>query len=149
MTTIAANRTQIAGDRQANHSGGLKFKLKSKLYSFNTPIIYKKPFHIGLCGNVDDFSSVIEFFYDPTAYKKAPRFKGEGLVLSEDGKIWTFGNDPSKWILVDQPYYSVGSGMNFAMGAMAAGSSPYDAVKYASTLCSATGMGATKIDVSP
>lgn len=101
-----------------------------------------------MCGNVDDFAKVIEFLNNPAGSKKAPRFKGEGLVLSEDGKIWTF-SVPNDWIYVDQPYYAVGSGMNFAMGAMSAGSSPYEAVKLAATLCSATGMGVTKIDLSP
>jgi ATP-dependent protease HslVU (ClpYQ) peptidase subunit len=51
------------------------------------------------------------------------------------------------WHLVDQPYYAIGSGMNFAMGSMAAGSSAYEAVKYASKLCPNTGMGITKIDL--
>jgi hypothetical protein len=147
LTTIAVTKTQIAGDRQANHNGGLKFKLKTKLYSFENPIFYHKPFHVGLCGNVDDFPEIIEFFSDPTKYKKAPKFnKGEGVILSEDGKIWTFWRADT-WCLVDQPFYSVGSGMNFAMGSMAAGSTAYEAVKYAATLCPNTGMGITKIDI--
>lgn len=149
MTTIAANKFQIAGDRQANHSGGLKFKLKTKLYSFDNPLIYHTPFHIGMCGNVEEFSRIVDYFTDPMSHKKAPRLnKGEALVLSEDGKLWTF-SVANNWIHIDQPYYAIGSGMNFAMGALASGASPYEAVKLAATLCSATGMGVTKIDLSP
>lgn len=147
MTTIAATRFQIAGDRQASHSGGLKFKLKTKLNSYENPIFYPTTFHVGLCGNIEDFPAVWDFFTDPTQYKKAPKLtKGEGLILSEDGKIWTFWK-ADMWHLVDQPYYAIGSGMNFAMGSMAAGSSAYEAVKYASKLCPSTGMGITKIDL--
>lgn len=149
MTTIAANKFQIAGDRQATHSGGMKFRIKTKLYSFNTPLIYHKPFHIGMCGNIEDFSKIIDYFTDPLSHKKAPRLdKGEALVLSEDGKIWTFWT-ANNWTYIDQPFYAIGSGTHFAMGAMASGASPYEAIKHTMTLCPATGMGVTKIDISP
>ena len=147
MTTIAVSRTQIAGDRQANHNGGLKFKIKSKIYSFSNSDFYKYSFHIGLAGNVDTFPEVIAFFLDPSNVEKTPKLKGgEGIILSEDGKIWTFA-DPSKWLYIDQPYYAIGTGMNFAMGAMSAGATPYEAVKYAEKLDPQTGMGVTKIDI--
>lgn len=147
MTTIATNRTQIAADRQVTHNGGLQFKVKSKLNSYENPIFYKYKFHVGLTGDTSEFSQVLDFFLDPTGYKKAPAMKkGEGLILTEDGKIWTFSN-PTDWMLVDQPYYAVGSGMNFAMGALAQGASPYEAIKVASKLDPLTGMGVTKIDL--
>lgn len=147
MTTIAANKFQIAADRQATHSGGLKFRLKNKIFSFESPLIYPVPFHVGLSGNIEDFSSIYEFFYDPTSVKKAPRMKaGEGLILSEDGKLWTFCT-ANNWLYVDQPFYAVGSGMNFAMGAMEAGATPYEAVKQTCKHDPNSGMGVTKIDL--
>jgi hypothetical protein len=147
LTTIAVNRKQIAADRQANHSGGLKFKVRTKLYSFDNPMFYKRTFHVGLAGNIDIFPPILEYFADPTKYEKPPKIKGgEGIILSADGKIWTFSN-PSLWLYVDQSYYAIGSGMNFAMGAMAAGSTPYEAVKYAEKLDPQSGMGVTKIDL--
>ena len=147
MTTIAVTRTQIAGDRQANHNGGLKFRLKTKIHSFENVIFYPKPFHVGLCGDVDQFATILNFFDNPTAYKKPPKFSGgEGIILTGDGKIWTFWQADT-WTLVDQAFYAVGSGMNFAMGVMAAGGTAAEAVKYASTLDSNTGMGITKVDI--
>jgi hypothetical protein len=147
MTTVAVSKTQIAADRQATHNGGLKFKVKSKLTSFENPIFYKYEFHVGLSGNLDQFCDILDFFLDPTGHKKAPVLKqGEGVILSADGKIWTFSN-PTIWIGVDQPYYAIGSGMNFAMGAMAQGATPYEAVKHASKLDPMTGMGVTKVDL--
>lgn len=147
MTTIACNKFQIAADRQATHTGGLKFRLKSKLFSFDCPLIYPVPFHVGLCGNIDEFSIVYEFFSDPMSVKKAPKLKaGTGLILTDDGKIWTFCS-ANNWIAVDQPFYAVGSGMNFAMGAMAAGASPYEAIKQTCKHDPNSGMGVTKIDL--
>lgn len=147
MTTIAATKSQIAADRQATHNGGLKFKMKTKLNSFDNKFFYKTPFHVGLAGNIDSFPDVLTFFLKPDQYKKAPKLKGgEGLILSDDGKIWTFSS-PDTWFLVDQPYYSIGSGMNFAMGVLSTGASAYEAVKQASKLDPSTGMGITKIDI--
>lgn len=147
MTTIAATRAQIAADRQATHNGGLKFRMSTKLNSFDNKFFYKTPFYVGLAGNIDTFPDVLTYFCKPDTYKKAPRLKGgEGLILSADGKIWTFSS-PDTWFLVDQPFYSIGSGMNFAMGVMATGATAYDAVKHASKLDPGTGMGITKIDL--
>ena len=147
MTTIAMSRTQIAADRQATHSGGLKFKIKSKIFSFYNEAFYRTTFHVALAGNIDTFHDVLEFFRDHASYKKVPQLKGgEGVILTEDGKLWTF-NNPALWLSIDQPTYAIGSGMNFAMGAMAAGASPYEAVKYACTLDPQSGMGITKINI--
>ncbi len=144
MTTIAVAGNQIAGDRQATHSGGAKFKIKSKLMSFNTPALWPKAFHVGLCGDVNSFADVLEWFTNPSA---APgKLKNcEGIILTEDKKIFTFFGKMDNWIAVDQKYYAIGSGSNFAMGAMAAGATALEAVKHASTLDPSTGMGFTNI----
>lgn len=147
MTTIALNNTQIASDRQATHSGGMKFRLKGKLFTFHQPLLYPKPFHVGIAGNVDAFPDVLAFFADPSVYKRAPKFKGgEGVILTEDGKMYTFGS-PDSWIKIDQRTYAIGSGSHFAMGAMAAGATPYEAIKEATKLDPHTGMGVVRIDV--
>lgn len=147
MTTIAANREQIAGDRQATHTGGLKFQMVTKIQKFKQPALYPVDFYVGLAGNVDSFFNVFAFLHDPSTYKKAPTIKGgEGLVLSKDGKIWTFCN-AGNWLEVTDKFYAIGSGMNFAMGSMKAGATPVEAVKYAATLDPHTGMGVTKFNI--
>ena len=147
MTTIAVSKTQIAADRQATHNAGMKFKLKTKLYSFDNLVFYGTPFHIGLAGNMDTFADVIDYFTDPTAHKKAPRLNGgEAVILTQDGKIWTFSK-ADIWIGVDQPFYAIGSGMLFAMGAMEQGATPVEAVKAAIKHDPSSGYGVTKIDL--
>lgn len=146
MTTIAANRSQIAGDRCATHSGGFRFKIKSKLYTFNSPLIYPHPFHVGMAGNIESFPDIIDFFTNPAEAKKIPRLKGgEGIILTENGKLFCF-SIPTIWVEVDQEYYAVGSGANFAMGAMAAGDTPEDAIKKAMRHDTGTAFGVTKIN---
>lgn len=121
--------------------------MKTKLNSFDNKFFYKTPFHVGLAGNIDSFPDVLTYFLEPDKYKKTPRLKGgEGIILSEDGKIWTFSS-PDTWFLVDQPYYAIGSGMNFAIGAMASGATAYEAIKQTINLDPNTGMGITKIDL--
>jgi ATP-dependent protease HslVU (ClpYQ) peptidase subunit len=148
MTTIAVSKSQIAGDRQATHAGGLKFRLKTKIFEFNQPILYDKPIYVGLAGNVESFADVLAWFSDPTQYKTPPALKGgEGVILAKDGKIFTFFKSPANWTVIDQNTYAIGSGSHFAMGAMAAGASPIDAVKEAIKLDPSTGMGTTFYNV--
>ena len=144
MTTIAATRTQIAADRQATHGSGMKFKFKNKIHKFEHPAFYDgKPFYVGLAGAVSAFPAVLEYFSDPEN-TKPPKCKGmEAVVLTSDGKIWMFESNPSNWILVDQPFYAIGSGMLYAAGAMATGATALDAVKAASKLDVNSGMGTT------
>lgn len=126
----------------------MKFRLKTKIFEYESPLLYPKKFYVGLAGNVDKFADVLDFFLDPTQYKKAPKLSGEGVILTADGKIFTFGNNPDTWILVDQPLYAIGSGMHFAMGAMAAGATPLEAVKESIKLDPSSGMGTTHYDLT-
>jgi len=146
LTTIAATTTQIAADKQATHGGGMAFKMKTKLHKFDNGAFYKTPFYVGLAGNVDTFASILNYFEYPETYKRTPKLKGEGIILTADGKIWTFLS-PNEWLLVDQPYYAIGSGMHFAMGAMANGKTAIEAVKTAAKLDPGTGMGFTTINL--
>ena len=146
MTTIACSKTQIACDLQATHSGGLKFKIRTKIVPINNPVVYPHKFYVGLCGDTSLFTDIVGWLADPSAYKRPPKGNGgDFIVLAEDGCIFTFAN-PSQWMPVDQPYYSVGTGMNYAMAAMAAGKTPYEAVKIAGKFDPSTGMGYKKVD---
>lgn len=148
MTTICANTSCIAADRQATHSGGMKFKIKTKLHHFNSPLIYPVGFTVGLCGNLESFVEVMAFFESPEEYKKPPAPKGiEGMVLTDDGELFMFFN-PGKWMRVDQPFYAIGSGMHFAIAALESGKTPKEAIKIASKYDPSTGNGVTVYDIN-
>jgi hypothetical protein len=141
MTTIAANKESIACDLQVtNLTGGYKFKVKTKLFEFENIIFHPVPFVVGYCGDLDCIPDVMEFMKDPTNNKVPRGIKSEFLVLTKDKKLFTFVN-PTKWIEVNEPYYAIGSGSTFALGSLASGKSPLEAVKNAGKFDPYTGGG--------
>ena len=139
MTTIAASKVEIACDQQASHASGLKLKVETKIHEIFNPLIYPKPFYIGYAGDLESCHSVLEWFHSPT--EKPPRTRNaECVILTKDKKIFTFAN-PSKWIEVKEPFYAIGSGSQYALGAMYAGKTPKESVIISSKLDTGTGMG--------
>ncbi len=144
MTTVVCNKEEMACDLQfTNLNTGMKFKGKTKIYKFNAnPLTYNDcDFMVGFAGSASDVIAVAEFFSMPEAFDKPPKVSGMGgLVLTQKGDIFTFDHY-SKWLMVNQEYMSIGSGSLVALGAVAAGSSPKEAIKIASKLDAYTGMG--------
>lgn len=103
-------------------------------------MMWPKPFYVGFSGDVDAIPDIVDFFTNIEDYKKPPKVQAECLVLTEDKKLFTFVN-PAKWLQIKEDYYAVGSGAQFAMGAMVAGKEPLDAVKIAGKKDPMTGMG--------
>lgn len=119
----------------------MKFKVSTKVFRVNNPLLYPKPFYVGLCGGLQNFTDVIDFFEDPESHPKGVKNSNlEGLILTDDKKLFLFFN-PKKWMELGEDYHAIGSGMHFAMGAMAKGATPAEAVKVASALDPNTGMG--------
>ena len=94
---------------------------------------------IGVCGDYAQALRFLEWRRNPDA---RPTFTGEpnfqALELTADGKILWWGVEMIP-IQVSKPFYAIGSGSEYAIGAMSAGRSPKQAVKIASQWDSATG----------
>lgn len=132
MTTIAATKDEIACDLQFTN-GSMKFKGATKIYRFKAhkDTYPHSDFMIGFAGTASQVAHAAAFFADPDGHKKTPTLRGlYGLVLTEQKKLYTF-DDLKAWLVVDQPYYSIGSGSSFALGALRAGASPKEAVQAA------------------
>ena len=139
ITTIAANKFEIASDLQFTHHTGHKFKGSTKIHEMYSPRLYPKPFYVGFCGGAQVCQQVVQWLSDPT--DKPPKVSNaEFLILTQDKKMFTF-NNPTNWLEIKEPYYAIGSGMQYAAGAMAAGKSPLEAVKIAAKHDNNTGMG--------
>jgi ATP-dependent protease HslVU (ClpYQ) peptidase subunit len=140
LTTIACNREELYGDLQFTN-GTYKFKGNSKVYKIKAhPKLYEHDFIVGFAGVSNDCLSVRNFFENPDTSK--PRVRElYGLVLTATGEIYRFDNDCTKWHEVRDPFCAIGSGRDFAMGAMAMGASPKEAVKIAMTKDIYSGMG--------
>lgn len=145
MTTIAASRTHknIACDLQFTHASGLKFKGNSKILTVPEPVA-KQMFgsskvFIGFCGNADVWGNIVSWILCPEG--KQPRCKDiEFLALTGDNKLY-HGTNLNNWLRLDVPHFSIGSGMQYAMGAMESGKPPKEAIKAASKYDIHTGMG--------
>lgn len=98
----------------------------------------KKGF-VGFCGNADVWGDVVAWL--TTLDGKPPKTKGdvEFLMLNDQGIY--HATNMNNWMKIEEPHFSIGSGMQFAMAAMDAGKTPMEAVKLASKRDRSTGMG--------
>ena len=145
MTTIAVDKKSMSCDLQFTHSSGLKFKgfTKCKVVPklVSTSLFGAEKVIVGACGNADSMGIAWSWLENPMEFDKMPKIKGvEFIALTSDGDIITSANLQS-WIKVDEPFYSIGSGSHFAIGAMASGKTTSEAIRVAMKHDPATGMG--------
>mgnify|MGYP000045880688 FL=1 len=129
------------------HSAGMKFKGASKVILVpNSKAIYgRDKVYMGYSGNAHRWSEVIQWFYYPE--NKKPRIRDvEFLMLNDKKEIW-HSVDFTNWLQVKEDYFSIGSGSLYALGALATGTTPKEAVKVASKLDPYTGMGIKEFNI--
>jgi len=146
LTTIVCDRKSIASDLQYTASTGYKWKGRTKLYRFSAhPLTYEhSDFIIGIAGTADDAVSIAHFYSSPEDWVKGPPKVGpniNGIVLTEDKNVFMFTSKYTQWMGVADKHIAIGSGGEFALGALAAGKSLKEAIKIASNKDSYTGMG--------
>jgi hypothetical protein len=137
----------MACDHQYTHNGGIVFKGNHKMLVLEKEVaeafFNAKKAIVGYAGRADAIGSVFSWLSEPT--EKPPKLNNsELIVLTSNKQIYTSFN-LTDWIFVDKPYYSIGSGSHFALGAMAASKGPSKAIEVASGLDPGTGMGITEI----
>src|SRR5574343_1039307 len=147
MTTVAVNRYMIAADKQFTHSGGIIFTGRTKIHEIPSNVANEmfgvKRAFVGFCGNADAFADAIGYLFSPS--DNPPKIKGvEMLMLTDKGEIYHATNFRN-WLQICDPYFAIGSGMAYAVAAMEAGKTPYEAVKIASKYDSNTGRGFNKL----
>lgn len=97
---------------------------------------------VGGAGSAMDLGRAWSWLSEPDA--KVPKLKNsEFIALTSNKEIFTSFN-LSNWTKVDEPYYSIGTGSHFAIGALAAGKSSPTSVEIASVRDSHTGFGVTE-----
>ena len=119
----------------------MKFKGATKVILVpNSKAIYgRDKVYMGHSGNAITWSNIIQWFYYPD--NKKPKFTDTDLLMLNDkGEIW-HSVDLRNWVQIVDSYFSIGSGSLYAMGALATGVTPKEAVKVASKLDPYTGMG--------
>lgn len=124
MTTIATNGRSMAGDGQADIGDTIMVTNRRKVYRTSQGVL------LGCAGRSVDAQRFRAWFDDRNAAK--PRLKEfQALALYADGRLeyWNEDMEPTEM----QAPCSIGSGMDFALGAMMAGADPGEAVRIAAT----------------
>jgi ATP-dependent protease HslVU (ClpYQ) peptidase subunit len=143
LTTLAANKDSIACDLQVSWNGGYKYRVTTKIFGLDPNKFIPEPFYVGYAGSVADAQKIIEWLRYPDEIKRPRKLENASLmILTEKRRIITvYDPDPASWIEINEPFFSIGSGANFAQASMLAGLSPKEAVVAASKLDPHTGMG--------
>lgn len=143
MTTVACNSTSIACDLQFTYGGSTKFKGRTKVLTVEGRIADDmfgvKKAYIGFSGNADRWGQVVSWFSDPSG--KPPKCRDIEFLMLNDKKQIFHGTNLRNWMLLPDPHFAVGTGMQFAIAAMSAGKTPLEACKIASKHDIYTGQG--------
>lgn len=139
----------MASDHQYTHGNGMMFKGAHKMMVLEKEVAEAffgaRKAIVGYSGSSGDIGAVFGWLNEPI--EKAPKVKNtELIVLTSNKEIYTNYN-LGGWILVDKPYYSIGSGSHFAMGALASKGSAPSAVAIATEMDPSTGKGVTELKI--
>lgn len=144
MTTIATNRRSIACDRQATVEDERKFQFDEKIIKLKPlqtqRLVDEKCWSfVGFAGALSAGFELQRWLDNPD--DGLPRFKEtEFLMLTSSGNIY-WSEDADIWDRVEEDYYSIGTGKNFAIGVLTTGQSPKKAVLVAQEHDIRSGMG--------
>lgn len=149
MTTVAVNKKMMAGDKKFVHMSGTSLVGATKIWEIPDTTAKSlfgcKRVFIGGAGNADAFGKMVNYLWLPEG--KPPKLRDvEMIMLNDKGQIYhatTFSN----WLEVRQPFFAIGSGMQFAIAAMESGKTPYEAVRIASKFDNNTGKGFNKLEM--
>jgi ATP-dependent protease HslVU (ClpYQ) peptidase subunit len=132
VTTIATDGKTMAGDGQAEACHTIICTTRAKVARLSDGSLF------GSAGRGADNLAMIEWL-ESGMEDKRPRLKSfSGLRLFADGRLEYWSEDVDVPTPVDVPC-AVGSGMDFAIGAMLCGASPEQAVAIASQRDPGTG----------
>lgn len=130
MTTIVATKKGIYADTKCSYT--VPFKV-SKIVSVGSSVF-------GGSGDLDDIVRFFEWRKKGGKLKDAPTLEDglDVLEVCKDG-IFMWGKKLVR-LKVDEPVYAVGSGSQYAMGAIAMGASPEQAIETAARYDSQTAL---------
>jgi 20S proteasome alpha/beta subunit len=134
VTTIAANRQMIAGDRKVTHDTGFYYARK---------VFRIRDMMVGVSGDAGYTNEFVAWlkktdwreWAQPTL-KKGDEFGA--IVLFDSGRMQVWSGDQQGDVCLS-PYYATGSGAHAAMAFMSMGLAPDEAVRRTRKIDNATG----------
>jgi ATP-dependent protease HslVU (ClpYQ) peptidase subunit len=134
MTTIAWDGMTLAGDRQATWGGTPT--LTTKVFKVK---IGKKKYLVGAAGNTGDCQAFVDFVKG--GFKGEPKYQEfTGIAIDQSGCMRVYSENPNPCVL-NPKFWAIGSGGDYALGAMAHGATAAEAVLIATELDVNTGLG--------
>lgn len=94
---------------------------------------------VGFCGGANNISDALTWLHDIS--RKPPKLNEVEMLFVTSKKQIFHANTFKSFLEISDKYFSIGSGSKFALGAMASGATPLEAVKAAAKLDPYTGMG--------
>lgn len=137
MTTIAWDGRTLAGDRRGN-AGGMAYELSKIRRTADGRLL-------GFSGDIGVGMLMLDWLeaVPPGGGPRPPQQDTDRwatvLEITPDGACWCHGRDRS-W-RIEQPFFAIGSGRDFALAAMALGRSAAEAVDLAARFDTGTGNG--------
>lgn len=121
MTSIAANRREMAFDSRESDEDGHYWRTSPKVLQIGLALV-------GCSGDSNQICKFLDWFTDQK--QERPELDDmHALALDRDG-LWYYV-DSTYRSLIKEGFFAIGTGGKFAMGAMAKGASPREAVKTA------------------
>jgi hypothetical protein len=138
LTTVVTDGKVMVADAQLT-DGGMPAKFHGKIAKINGHLV-------GGAGNVEDVLLFQQWFENPKG--RIPNLsKGfEGLVVSPEGELYTYGRRLIP-IKMEEDFYAIGSGFAVAMGAMEAGAGVERACEIACKRDNHSGIEIVKIEL--
>ena len=137
MTVIAWDGTTLAADKMTSFGG---------LHGTTTKLHRIGSLLVGGCGNTAMIQEMLTWIKNGRQVDKFPERQRDPqectsiMVISEDSVILQYENTPYP-LVIQNPYWAIGSGRDFAMASMFLGKTALEAVEVASTLCNDCGNG--------
>lgn len=138
MTVIVWDGKQLAADKQATNSG-LK-RMVTKIYRINGHLI-------GFSGDYDYAQAMRKWFEEGADKDKFPKHQEDDnkwvgmLVITPDKRVLKYERSPVPMDFTEGEAMCIGSGRDFAFGALAMGADAIKAVQVACIYEASCGMG--------
>lgn len=138
MTTIAWDGTTLAADKQITW-GGTPI-VTTKLHRARSTEGHRVIF--GCAGKSFEIQAFVDWL---KGFRNMPVLTEiDFLCVDASGQVWC-ANQALQWLPVHSKQWAIGSGADYALGAMAAGVNAVQAIKIASRLDVDTGLGVNSL----
>lgn len=146
MTTIAWDGTTLAGDRQRDIRRTPV--AATKIFKLDAPIQVSNLERAQMFGCAGDSAEAVAFraWVETGAVGRLDVKDIDVVAIDAVGRCW-FAGASMIFIPIPLPFWGIGSGADYAMGAMARGATAREAVKIASDFDIGSGMGVDEVTI--